>query len=50
MDGAGVELHPEDDVTSRAPELLVITLQLCGVGVEAKSERSGHRGSPNSTN
>lgn len=32
MDGAGVELHPEDDVASRAPELLVITLQLCGVG------------------
>lgn len=28
MDGTGVELHSEDDVSSRAPEFLMITLQL----------------------
>lgn len=27
MDGTGVELHSEDDVSSRAPELLMVTLQ-----------------------
>lgn len=28
MDGAGVELHTEDDVSGWAPELLVVALQL----------------------
>lgn len=30
MDGTGVELHAEDDVSGRAPELLVVALQLGG--------------------
>lgn len=30
MDGTSVELHSEDDVSSWAPEVLVITLQLDG--------------------
>lgn len=30
MDGAGVELHTEDDVSGWAPELLVVALQLRG--------------------
>lgn len=41
MDGTGVELHPEDDITSRAPELLVITLQLYGEGQRVKGQATG---------
>lgn len=36
MDGTGVELHSEDDVSSRAPELLMITLQLQGKGAKGR--------------
>lgn len=34
MDGTGMELHAEDDVSSWAPELLVVTLQLVGETAE----------------
>lgn len=30
MDGTGVELHTEDDISGWAPELLVVALQLGG--------------------
>ena len=34
MDGTGMELHTEDDISSWAPELLVVTLQLVGETAE----------------
>lgn len=40
MNGTGVELHSEDDVSSRAPELLVITLQLDWKGAKGGKVKS----------
>lgn len=34
MDGTGVELHTEDDISGWAPELLMVTLQLGGKRAE----------------
>lgn len=42
MDGTGVELHSEDDVSSWAPELLVITLQLDGKGAKWEGQVPGN--------
>lgn len=38
MDGTGVELHTEDDISGWAPELLVVALQLYG------KESGAHQG------
>lgn len=43
MDGAGVELHAEDDVPGRAPELLVVALQLAR---REQSPSGAHRVKP----
>lgn len=42
MDGTGVELHTEDDISGWAPELLVVALQL--VGRRAEPIRGPRRG------
>lgn len=41
MDGTGVELHTEDDISGRAPELLVVALQLGGKEAEVGGQVSG---------
>lgn len=49
VDGAGVELHTEDDVTGWAPELLVVALQLGGGESRAHRGKSGPREPPRLT-
>lgn len=44
MDGTGVKLHTEYDVSSRAPELLVVALQLGGK--ESKAYEGPKDGKP----
>lgn len=38
MDGTGVELHAEDDISRWTTELLVITLQLGGKGATGRED------------
>lgn len=46
MDGAGVELHTEDDVSGWAPELLVVALQLGGKASRAHQGPEGAKSGP----
>ena len=48
MDGAGMELHAEDDVSGWAPELLVVALQLGGKESRAHQGPEGRKLVPRS--